>query len=106
MPVIGNFSAVNDGFAGSIRTLVLNGRVRIISNDRKAGAGAPDFRVVLGGTEVGAAWRKTKQGSEQAYLKVRLDDPTWPQPIWGVLLESGEAGVLRLVWRRSTKAEV
>ena len=30
-------------------------------------------------------WRKTKQGTDQTYLRVRLDDPAWPQPIWGVL---------------------
>ena len=63
MPVIGTFSAVKDGYAGSIRTLMLNGRVRITANDRKDVAGAPDFRISLGVTEIGAAWRKTKKGS-------------------------------------------
>ena len=77
MPVIGTFSAVKDGYAGSIRTLMLNGRVSIIANDRKATNGAPDFRISLGNTEIGAAWRKTKQGTEQSYLRVRLDDPAW-----------------------------
>ncbi len=106
MPVIGTFSAVKDGYAGSIRTLMLNGRVRIVPNDRKTGADAPDFRISLGHTEIGAAWRKTKQGTEQSYLKVRLDDPAWPQPVWGVLLESTEDGLLRLVWRRTTRLDV
>ena len=100
MPVIGTFSAVKDGYAGSIRTLMLNGRVRITANDRKDVAGAPDFRISLGVTEIGAAWRKTKKGSEQSYLRVRLDDPAWPQPIWGVLLEATEDGVVRLIWNR------
>ena len=45
MPVIGTFSAVKDGYAGSIRTLMLNGRVRIVPNERKNGADAPDFRI-------------------------------------------------------------
>jgi uncharacterized protein (DUF736 family) len=36
---------------------------------------------------------------------VRLDDPAWPQPIWGVLIENSEDGVVRLIWRRETRAE-
>ena len=105
MPVIGTFSAVNDGYAGSIRTLMLNGRVRIIANDRKNGASAPDFRIVLGNVEIGAAWRKIKQGTDQSYLRVRLDDPAWPQPIWGVLLEATDDGVVRLIWSRQKPDE-
>ena len=106
MPVIGTFSAVKDGYAGSIRTLMLNGRVRIVPNERKTGADAPDFRISLGTTEIGAAWRKTKQGTEQSYLRVRLDDPAWPEPIWGALLETTEDGVLRLIWWRSNRLSV
>jgi uncharacterized protein (DUF736 family) len=106
MPVIGTFSAVKDGYAGSIRTLMLNGRVRIVPKERKTGADAPDFRIFLGNTEIGAAWRKTKQGTEQSYLRVRLDDPAWPQPVWGALLETTEDGVLRLIWRRSNRLSV
>ena len=51
MPVIGTFQAVKDGYAGSIRTLMLNGRVRILANDRKSSEGAPDFRISLGTTD-------------------------------------------------------
>ena len=105
MPVIGTFSAVKDGYAGSIRTLMLNGRVRITANDRTDVAGAPDFRISIGMTEIGAAWRKTKKGSEQSYLRVRLDDPAWPQPVWGVLLEATEDGVVRLIWNRQKRDE-
>ena len=100
MPVIGTFSAVSDGYAGTIRTLSINARVKIFANDRKETEGSPDFRVSLGATEIGAAWRKTKQGTEQSYLRVRIDDPSWPQPIWATLLESTDDGIVRLVWRR------
>ena len=100
MPVIGTFSAVKDGYAGTIRTLMVNSKVRIVANDRKEAEGAPDFRIMAGSVEIGAAWRKTKQGTDESYLRVRLDDPAWPHPIWGALLETTEAGVVRLVWRR------
>ena len=40
MPVIGTFSAVKDGYAGTIRTLTMSTKVRIIANDRKEGEAA------------------------------------------------------------------
>lgn len=104
MPTIGTFSPVKDGYAGHLRTLTLNGRVRIMASDHKINDGAPDFRVFLGNAEIGAAWRKVKQGTDESHLRVRLDDPTWPQPIWCVLLETSEDGVIRLIWRRSYPA--
>ena len=71
MPVIGTFSAVKDGYAGTIRTLTISAKVSILANDRKESEGAPDFRIMAGTTEIGAAWRKTKQGSEETYLRVK-----------------------------------
>ena len=50
----------------------------------------------------GARPRKT---SEETYLRVKLDDPVLPQPIWGALLEGTEDGVARLLWRRDRKEE-
>ena len=105
MPVIGTFKADKDGYAGTIRTLSLNAKLRIVANDQKQSASAPDFRVFAGTTEVGAAWRKTSAEDQTSYLRVRLDDPAWPQPIWGVLLESTEDGLVRLIWRRDTREE-
>jgi uncharacterized protein (DUF736 family) len=105
MPVIGTFSAVKDGYAGTIRTLTVSTKVRLIANDRKEAEGAPDFRIMAGDAEIGVAWRKTKKDSEETYLRVKLDDPVLPQPIWGALLEGPEVGVARLLWRRDRKEE-
>lgn len=100
MPIIGTFSAAQDGYAGTIKTLTLTAKVRFVANDRKDGDGAPDFRIFAGSTEIGAAWRKTKQGSDETYLRVKLDDPAFPQTIWGALLEASDDGVVRLIWSR------
>lgn len=105
MPVIGTFSAVKDGFAGTIRTLSVATKVHIIANDRKEGEGAPDFRIMVGASEIGVAWRRTKQGSEKTYLRVKLDDPAMAQPIWGALIEGTEDGIARLLWRRDKRDE-
>ena len=69
MPIIGTFSAVKDGYAGTIRTLTMSVRVRLVANDRKEAEGAPDFRIVAGAAEIGAAWRRTSRASEETYLQ-------------------------------------
>ena len=97
MAVIGIFSAVNDGYAGTIRTITMNARVKIVANDRKETEGAPLPRHA-GATEIGAAWRRIKQGTDQSYLRVRLDDPGWPQHMGHH--GGAEAGTVRLIWRR------
>lgn len=102
MPVIGTFKPDKDGYAGTIRTLTLNAKVRIVANDQKHGAGAPDFRVLAGLSEIGAAWRKTAE-DQSSYLSVRLDDPSLPAPIRAALIEKTEDGVLRLLWRREKR---
>jgi uncharacterized protein (DUF736 family) len=35
MPIIGTFADVKDGYAGTIRTLTMSVRMRLIANDRK-----------------------------------------------------------------------
>ncbi|HKJ62598.1 MAG TPA: DUF736 domain-containing protein [Hyphomicrobiales bacterium] len=100
MSVIGTFAATRDGYAGRIRTLTINSRVRIIANDRKTKEGAPDYRVVAGEAEIGVAWRIVKPGSEASHLRVRLDDPALSKPIWAALIEPAADGVNLLIWRR------
>jgi uncharacterized protein (DUF736 family) len=102
MPVIGTFKPDKDGYAGTIRTLTLNAKVRIVANDHKHAAGAPDFRVLAGLSEIGAAWRKTAD-DQSSYLSVRLDDPSLPAPVRAALIEKTDDGVLRLLWRREKR---
>jgi uncharacterized protein (DUF736 family) len=100
MAVIGTFKADKDGYAGTIRTLSITAKVRIVANDRKSASSAPDFRVFAGQAEVGAAWRKTSRQKEASYLSVRLDDPVFPEAIHAALMEQTEDGILGLLWRR------
>jgi uncharacterized protein (DUF736 family) len=103
MPVIGTFAAVRDGYAGRIRTLTINSRVRIIANDRREKGGVPDFRVIASEAEIGVAWRVAKPNSDSSYLRVRLDDPALPRPIWVARLEFPADSVIRLVWWRNKR---
>jgi uncharacterized protein (DUF736 family) len=103
MPVIGTFSAVKDGYAGTIRTLTMTAKVSILANDRKESEGAPDFSIMVGTAEIGAAWPKTKQGSEETTCASSSYLPA--ASIWGALLESSDDGVARLIWRRERKED-
>lgn len=99
MATIGSFTAGKDGYAGTIRTLTVNVKARIIVNDSKKSEGAPDFRVYAGRAELGAAWKAQTNGEESRdYLSVQLDDPSFPEPIRAALFE--EDGAAFLVWNR------
>ena len=99
MARIGNFTTSKDGYIGTIRTLTINAKARIVANDQKKSEGAPDFRVYAGKAELGAAWKAKTNGEEsREYLSVLLDDPSFAEPIRAALFE--EDGTAYLVWNR------
>jgi uncharacterized protein (DUF736 family) len=103
MPVIGTFARADNGYTGTMQTLMLKGSVAFVANNTKSGDAAPDFKIVVGDIEIGAAWRKTKKGSDQTYLRCRLDDPAWPDAIWAILYEKADDNGLELLWRRQRR---
>ena len=99
MANIGTFTAQNSSYTGTVRTLTLNVKVRLVPSD-KASENAPDYRVVAGnGLEIGAAWKKLSK-AERPYLSVTLDDPSFPATLYARLVE-GEDGAHNLIWSRS-----
>ena len=99
MATIGSFKKSEDGdYAGAVKTLTLNVKARITPVE-KTNDKAPDFRIYAGRTEFGAAWKKTSNEGRE-YLSVKLDDPSFPLPIYASLVEvEGEDG-LSLIWSR------
>jgi uncharacterized protein (DUF736 family) len=101
MATIGSFKKSENGdYAGTVKTLTLNVKARITPVE-KTNDKAPDFRIYAGRGEVefGAAWRKTSNEGRE-YLSVKLDDPSFPSPIYASLVEvEGEDG-LSLIWSR------
>ena len=101
MSVIGHFVADTDGYVGTIRTLTLHAKLRLVAIDNKTKEDGPDFRILFGLQEVGAAWKaKTHQAEPRDYLSAMIDDPVFPEPLRGALFEDN--GKLNLVWRRKT----
>jgi len=85
---------------GTLLTLTLTSKISFMpetsENDK-----APAYRVYAGNNEVeiGAGWKKTAK-SGKAYVSVKLDDPTFAQPIYCVLLKTEDG--YRLDWNRQT----
>ncbi len=98
MATIGTFSRTDNGFAGSVKTLNLNVKAVKFLPAEGENENGPDFRVFAGATEFGAAWKKQSvQGNP--YLSVKLDDPSFPSPIYASLVET-DSEDLALIWSR------
>jgi len=99
MANIGSFNADKDGFTGTLRTLTLNVKVKLVPNDKGDNEKAPDFRLQAAGHDIGAAWKKTSEAGRE-YISVTLDDPSFPATVYARLIE-GENGTHDLIWSRS-----
>lgn len=101
MATIGTFISTETGFNGSIRTLTLNVKVRITRIEKPSDKG-PHFRIYAGNVELGAAWQKRSE-QDRDYLSIKLDDPSFPAPIYATLTEvDGEEGY-QLIWARPNR---
>ncbi|MDR3529313.1 MAG: DUF736 domain-containing protein [Rhodopila sp.] len=101
MATIGSFTKGENGsYTGTVRTLTVNAKTRIAPDNEKAKENAPDFRVYSGPAEIGAAWRKTAEATGREYLSVKLDDPSFAQPIYASLIEVEDGKNFNLIWSR------
>ncbi|MCI5075367.1 DUF736 domain-containing protein [Oricola sp.] len=99
MANIGTFTTTKSGFTGQIKTLALNVKARF-ERIENPGENGPHFRIYSNSVELGAAWQKQAKQSERDYLSVKLDDPSFPAPIYATLVEvEGQEG-LQLIWSR------
>ena len=97
MATIGSFTKAGDGFTGSVKTLSINAKTSIKPADKTSDK-APDYRVYAGAIEFGAGWKKTSNEGRN-YLSIKLDDPSFPAPIYATLVEA-EDGSHALIWSR------
>jgi uncharacterized protein (DUF736 family) len=98
MAIIGSFIKSGNSFMGALKTPTLNVKATIRAVD-KANDKAPDFRIFAGTAEFGAGWTKVSQEG-RAYLSVKLDDPSFPAPIYATLVEAEDGTTYNLIWSR------
>jgi len=98
MATIGTFTKSGDSFSGAVKTLSINAKTAIRPTEKTSDK-APDYRVFCGAVEFGAVWKKTS-GEGRNYFSVKLDDPSFPAPIYATLVEDGATGSYNLIWSR------
>ncbi len=104
MATIGNFTVNGNGFVGTVKTLALGTvKAKIVPAERTSDK-APDYRIFAGtNIEFGAVWKKKSQDTGREYHSVKLDDPSFPAPIYATLVEvEGEEGY-SLIWSRPSR---
>jgi uncharacterized protein (DUF736 family) len=103
MATIGTFTKDASGnLNGIIKTLTLNVKAAQFRAAEKDSDKAPDYRIFAGQTEFGAAWKKVSRDNRD-YLSVKLDDPSFPAPIYASLVDADEG--YSLIWSRSRAAD-
>jgi uncharacterized protein (DUF736 family) len=99
MAQIGTFTRDETGtYTGTIKTLTLNVKASIKPCNRDSDK-APDHRVTGTGVEFGAGWSKSARETGAQYLSLKLDDPSFPAPIYASLVQ-GDNGEHKLIWSR------
>ena len=105
MATIGTFTRQENGagFTGAVKTLTLNVKAKFVRIENPSDKG-PHFRIYsAGNVELGAAWQKHSEQTDRDYLSVKLDDPSFPAPIYATLTEvEGEDGY-QLIWSRPNR---
>ena len=98
MATIGTFKKTGNDYTGEIFTLSLQAKgVRLVPDLRASGENAPSHRVLVGRAEIGAAWSK-RSNEGRDYLGLKLDDPSFPAPIYASLVENEDG--YALIWSR------
>ncbi|MEQ1516449.1 MAG: DUF736 domain-containing protein [Usitatibacteraceae bacterium] len=99
MATIGTFTKNDNGYTGSVKTLTLNVKAKFVAVEGDSDK-APSFRILAGTTEFGAAWKKSARETNREYLSVKLDDPSFPAPIYASLVEAEDGKGFNLIWSR------
>ncbi|WP_337180267.1 DUF736 domain-containing protein [Sphingopyxis granuli] len=102
--LIGNFQIAGDGYAGSIRTLLLDAMIAIVRAAPSDAENAPGWRVLLveadEGIEIGAGWDRSGERAG-SYIALQIDDPGLPAPLRANLIRSTRnEGDYHLLWSR------
>ncbi|WP_162179484.1 DUF736 domain-containing protein [Thermogemmatispora carboxidivorans] len=75
MMIIGNFRKVGGDYVGKVETLLFTIQAALEAVSSKPSDKSPDFRVLTGDREIGAAWKKTSKDGKE-FLSVLIEDPT------------------------------
>jgi len=99
MATIGTFTAADNGYTGSVKTLTFNFKAKFVPSEKTSDK-APDYRIYAGAVECGAAWRKYAKDSNREFLSVRIDDCALSSPLYASLVKGEGDDNFILIWSR------
>lgn len=107
--IIGSFQTAADGYAGQIRTLMLDAMIAIVPAKASDAENAPAWRLLLveadTGVEIGAGWERRSERAG-SYIAVQIDDPALPVPLRANLIRSTQnEDEYHLLWSRPVPRE-
>ena len=103
MANIGSFKKSGNEYQGEIVTFSVQARgVRIVPEANRSNDNAPSHRVFVGRAEIGAAWSK-RSSEGRDYLSLKLDDPSFTNPIFANLFDDEDGEGFTLIWSRSSR---
>lgn len=107
--IIGSFQSAGDGYAGQIRTLLLDAMIAIVPAKPNDAENAPAWRVLLveadTGIEIGAGWERRSERAG-SYIALQIDDPVLAVPLRANLLRSTQnEDEYHLLWTRPVPRE-
>lgn len=76
MPAIGYVTrSTNGSFEGQLKTISIKADIKIVPNSLKVNDVQPDYRVLVGDVEIGAAWNRRSETSGRDYISLSLAAP-------------------------------
>jgi len=103
MPAIGHVTKQKDGgYSGHLATLTVQSPIEFIPIKDKVSDRHPDFRLMAGKVEVGAAWVKTGKESKEDYVSVTITAPEFgPKRLYANLGRAAgqdDPSVFAIIW--------
>lgn len=98
MSIIGTFTKSGDTFTGTIKTLAFKFKAKLVPSEGGSDQ-APDYRIYSDDAEIGAGWKKKKSDTRE-YISLKLDDPSFAQPIFASLFPGDDPDTFNCLWSR------
>ena len=103
MPAIGHVTKQKDGgYSGHLATLTVQSPIEFVPIKDKVSDRHPDFRLMAGNVEAGAAWVKTGKESKEDYVSVTITapefGPKWLYANLGRAAGQDDPSVFAIIW--------
>lgn len=87
--IIGSFTTTETGFTGKLDTLAVKASVTFERNDKQKDS-HPDYTVLSGGKEIGAAWERGDNRGH--YISVSFEEPSLAPGYYNLTKSGAEKG--------------